>query len=521
MLKPENPFTNPESFMNKRRKELVALATVAILSAGGIYYEAWSPGKDTLTKATLSQSHEQKQPDKFLNQLGQSLIDLHEDSNGGWRFKSAIQAPHYQTDRDVGAAGVGMGFLALSKANPQDSRWIDGAKQTAVWLMAVSKKDSNGGRYWPDYVDDNYTSGDVYSSFDDGTIGIGDFFWQLYEKTNDPKYKQVAIGSVKWTLSQAEPYNSVYRWKWNATDASSPFYMGMGEGQAGIVYALSMFSERLQPTDPVLAAKCKAYAEGGLNYIKSVRQGLDSQTVPETGVIGQDGDTTLDSGYLSGAAGQAFMYLNLYKLYDDKKYLDEANTILNWLGDTENGPMVKTGNDSVAWKLALDPQAEDDNHYATGVEEGNAGIGWTYLQAYNLTGNKEYLRTAQSAGNWLLDVAIKNPDGGISWHEDENPANPLVHANLNNGAAGVGMFLQDLYQATGNQKYGSGATGAIQWLKSSAKFSGNDIYWRYNGGEESYSNDPSWHWGLAGIIEFYQRYNGGAQDILGEQPGLL
>ena len=31
---------------------------------------------------------------------------------GGWAWRSAIQAPHYQTDRDVGAASIGEGLLA-------------------------------------------------------------------------------------------------------------------------------------------------------------------------------------------------------------------------------------------------------------------------------------------------------------------------------------------------------------------------------------------------------------------------
>ena len=422
-----------------------------------------------------------------------------------------------------------MGFLALSNADPHNSQWVDAARHTAGWLTAVSKQDGKGGRYWPDYADDQEVSEDIYTSFDDGTIGIGDFFWQLYEKTKDPQYKQIATESVMWTLSQAEPYNqngvNAYRWRWNASDPNSPYYMGMGEGAAGITYSLASFSQRLAHTDPSLAARCNIYVQGSLNYIDSVRHSLAnntgiSQAIPETGVIGQDGDSVINSGYLSGAAGYAFMNLNLYKIYGDKQYLDRATITLDWLGNSEQGPMVKVGRDASTWKLALDPQGGNDNHYATGFEEGDAGIGWTYLQAYNLTGNKAYLQTAESAANWLLAVAVKGPNGSVAWHEDEHPTNRLIHANLDNGAAGIGQFLWDVYQATGNQKYKITSQSALQGLKSSAKFNGRDIYWQDNGGNDPYSNDPSWHWGLAGIIEFTQRINGGSQDILGEQPGL-
>ena len=520
---------NAESFFAKRRKQLLALAAVIIIAAGGgVSYEFLKSNNSSISH-NQTHSINDKQINNFLFQAGQSLINHHEDSLGGWRFKSGIQYPHYQTDRDVGAASVGMGFLALSEADPNNQQWVTAAKNTATWLAAVSKQDGHGGRYWPDYSDNQDVSESAYTSFDDGAIGIGDFFWQLYEKTNDPQYKQIAIESVQWTLSQAEPYNknglSGYRWKWDTTDPKSPYYMGMGEGAAGITYALATFSQRLQPTDPALAARCTAYVKGSLNYIESVRLTLAentniSRTIPETGVAGQDGDTTLNSGYLSGAAGDAYMYMSLYRIYGDKKYLDAAIEILNWLSDSKNGPLVKQDDGSVTWRLSLDPQGGNVNHSATGVEEGNAGIGWTYLQAYELTKNKAYLREAQSAANWLLKVAIKNSDGSLSWHEDENPVNPIIHANLNNGAAGVGMFLQDIFIVTGKPSYHDAADRSILGLKNSAKSNNQGLYWNDNGGDAPYSNDPSWHWGTAGIIEFAQRLNGGPQDILGEQPGF-
>ena len=164
--------------------------------------------------------------DAFLQETGNSLINLHEDDNGGWRFRSRIQTPHFQTDRDVGAAGIGVGFLALADKYPDDPRWLHAAKQTASWLIAVSSSDNAGGRFWHDYVDDGQVSADVYTSFDDGTIGISDFFWQLYEKTHDQQYKQMSLEGLQWTFSQAEAVNqdglSGYRWKWDVTDPSSP-----------------------------------------------------------------------------------------------------------------------------------------------------------------------------------------------------------------------------------------------------------------------------------------------------------
>jgi hypothetical protein len=211
---PKQLLSRSEAFI-KRRKLLLLLAGAVILAACSISYEVLTTHHTVASNSQKPvQAAQNNQAKNVLDQAGQSLIDHHDASQGGWRFKSEIQSPHYQTDRDVGAASVGMGFLAMAEADPNNSQWVNAAKQTANWLTVVSKQNGKGGRYWPDYVDDNDVSTDVYTSFDDGTIGISDFFWRLYEKTGDPKYKQVSIEGLQWTLSQAEPYGqNSYRWK--------------------------------------------------------------------------------------------------------------------------------------------------------------------------------------------------------------------------------------------------------------------------------------------------------------------
>jgi rhamnogalacturonyl hydrolase YesR len=524
-----DPEASPGEGLKDRKRRAIAAAVIALALAGGSFYLAAHKGGGQNTATAPSGQVKNVAYDSFLTQTGNSLINLHQPSTGGWRFRSEIQAPHYQTDRDVGAASAGMGFLAEANAYPKDEQWINAAQKTADWLIAVSSQDGNGGRYWHDYVDDNGTSPNVYTSFDDGSIGIGDFFWQLYDKTGDDKYKNIALQTLQWTFSQAEPYNQdgllAYRWKWDAADNSSPYYMGMGEGTVGIVDTLATYYQRLQHSDPQIASECKKYMQGGLNYIEIVRQNLANNTgsgraLPETGVIGQDGDTALNSGYLSGTAGAAFMYLKVHQVLGDKSSLNEAEKLLDWLSDSKQGPLVNVSNDQAAWRLELDPQGGNDNQYATGVEEGAAGIGWTFLQAYGQTGKQVYLDMAEKAGNWLLGAAKNDGNGGLYWHEDEHPASQSApHVNLNNGAAGIGMFFIDLNKATSNEKYQKAAQGALKGIMNSAQHNGSDIFWKDKSGN-TFQADPSWHWGDAGIIEFLQRMNGGGQDILGEQPAI-
>lgn len=484
----------------------------------------------TSIPATTSEPNipEQAPTVELLQQVGQSLINSHEDATGGWRFRSAIQAPHYQTDRDLGASSVGMGFLVAADRYPEDQEWLQAAEQTAGWLMAVAQTDNNGGVFWSDYVDDSMASPDIYTSFDDGALGIGDFFWQLYERTQNGQYKDIALATLRWTFAQAENVGNtepVFRWQWNVGDSGSAYYMGMGEGAVGQVHTFATYYERLQGSDPELASQCQEHINGSLRYLDKVRADLggndgDERALPETGVIDKAGDTNMNSGYLSGAAGTAFMYLKLYKVFGDDQYLAEADKLFSWLEDTENGPMVPFNDGSVAWKLAIDPKGGGDPVLATGFEEGSAGIGWTYLQAYKLTGNERYLTVARQAADWLTAMAVTDGNG-ITWHEDEAPAKPTVHANLNNGAAGIGMFLQDLSEASGDAKYHDLAQQALNWLIATAVHDqSSNMYWNDNDGEADYSQDPSWHWGTAGIMAFIAKMSGGTVDIPGEQSGL-
>jgi hypothetical protein len=466
---------------------------------------------------------------EFLLLIGNSMLAQGQESHGGLRFPSRIQGNNDQTDRDVGDASVGMGLLILDEAFPGDPKWVDAAEKVATWLTAVSVKDANG-RHWPDYANNRTVSSDVFTSFDDGAIGIGDFYWRLYDRTGKDSYKEIALETLEWTFSQAENIgNGEERWKWDVTDPQSLYYMGMGEGVVGLIHTFAIYYQRLKNSDPVMAAKCKTYIDGGLRYLDDVRTALGnnigdatySRAIPETGVIGTNGDTTMNAGYLSGAAGGAFMYLKLHETFGDQKYLDKADEIFSWLEDSTNGPLVKYPDGTVAWKLAIDPQGGNDNRYATGFEEGIAGIVWVYLQAYKKTGKQKYLDMVKRGADRLVDFAIKPNVNELAWREDMHPNNADVHVNLNNGAAGDCMVLQDIYLSTGIVKYHEAAQKALNWIKSKAIRSGKTIYFKDIDNGKIYKDDTSMHWGDSGYADAAARMSGGTIDLAGgEEQGL-
>ena len=168
--------------------------------------------------------------------------------NGGWAWRSSIQAPHFHTDRDVGAASVGEGLLA-AYAVTGDSRYLRAAARAGDYLLGVAEP-ADGGLRWPDWADaDGRRSSTHYTSFDDGAAGISDFLWKLSEATNDSRFRDGALAGMHWLLAQAKggyskPCPSVCVWRWTDDPSSEVTYSGVGMGQGGIILALDAFADR-------------------------------------------------------------------------------------------------------------------------------------------------------------------------------------------------------------------------------------------------------------------------------------
>jgi hypothetical protein len=518
--------------------------------------EGISTAKPAESSSSQPENHEADPSIQFLLQAGESLLNLGEeihypDGSTGLRYYSQMQ-DHYQTDCDVGAAGVIKGgFLQLARMFPEDKRWLEGAEKTSRWMRSASFFDATTNqRCWPDYADNGDVSTDIYTSYDDGVAGIIDTEWELFEVSKNDIHRQTSIEGLRWLLARTQftgKNRDGARWKWDVGDPSSTdYYEGMGMGLAGIVYTLAKFHGRLKDSEPELADLCRERIDQALTYLEGTKADLVTElnsndpltnpdvsgyAAPETDTNeGQDGNTAINSGYLSGQAGEIFMYLELAEAFPQRKeeFFVKADKLFDWLENKDasnKGPMVTFKDGTVAWKNSLDPEGGNDSSYATGFEEGLAGIGWASLQAFGQTKNKHYRKLAMQAGDRLLKVAKRNASGTQwAWREYTHPNSELFHKNLNNGAAGIGTFLHDLYLATGKRRYQIAAVGARNWLEASKKTFKNGIGWSDTGkgdnNDEKYANDPSYHWGTAGIINFLVRMAGGKVDEPGEQPAL-
>jgi hypothetical protein len=310
-------------------------------------------------------------------------------------------------------------------------------------------------------------------------------------------------------------------WHWTDNPSDTTTYTGLGPGVAGTAWAFADFADRTGN------ASYAAYAKATGSWLESLMNG--SGAIPES-----PGSTGYDTGYVWGAAGDAFLFLRLYRYasaHGDSagaaRWLADADKVLSWLASQAQSQPA--GGD--AWPIEVDPTGRFSNPLlATGVEEGAAGIGWVALQASRVVPGSDPqaakdLTLALASARWLVATQQTAATGGNYWPEDY--AGSLVHSSLDNGAPGIGVFLDDVSRQTASTSnadpaYENAAQGASTWLAGVVQTDSLGVYW-YENCKRSRCRlpaEPSWHWGFAGIGGFLARLTGWTTDMPGEQPGV-
>src|SRR3954452_465743 len=426
---------------------------------------------------------------KVVRMAADSLVARHREMpEGGWAWRSSVQAPHYQTDRDVGAASVGEGLLA-AYAVTHDAHYRRTGVSAGDYLLGVAEP-AAGGLRWPDWADPGgQRSATHYTSFDDGAAGISDYLWTLYRATGDRRFRAGALAGMRWVFAQADgpscPQVSC-AWRWTDDPSSHVAYHGVGMGQAGIVLALDAFADRTG--DPAF----RAYARAGARRLRDLTAG-GTRPLPRA-----SGDPTLETGFLPGSAGAAYMFLERYARDRDPADLATARGLLRWVdGQALSDP----------WGGSRWPVSRGSAAAPGGFELGAAGIAWVNLRAGEITGDRQYREVARRAALWLRSVAI----AGSAWAELPGDVTVPVHVGLDSGAAGIGWVLEDVARAgldpAANR---AAARSALAGLRAGAARDRRGAFWYENrlGSRQRLRAEPSWHWGAAGIAAFAARLAG-------------
>jgi hypothetical protein len=475
----------------------------------------------------------------FAREIATSIAKTSIKTPDGLTVESIIQNLHRQTDRDVGVAGVAMLFVELAEEDPTNPLWLETAELFASWLTSVSHQDdTTGGIYWHDYVDPgaNGESPDIYTSFDDGPLGIGDFFYRLGKVSGKQEYIDISRKTLLWHMGQAQKLTNpitgetMYIWQWDKAETSRDWEMGMAEGLLGILSAYADYYIRF----PDQAEDIKKYIDGGFAFLQYAQANLATElgdstyqkAVPQTGYISNNatGDTTMNSGWSWGSDGDIYVGSKLHKIFGEDKYRQHVANAVIWITNNNPGygPLIRVKSNEITDVLERDPEGGDDTEYPTGFEEGNAGAIWALIQAYDEFGEASYLQLAEQFGNWLLDPSVAiTRDGGICWREAMNSKqNKAIHVNLNNGGAGIQQALFDLFLRTKNPIYLAGSMASMAYIHANKITVNGQITWHDTDSGNDITGEKSWHFGSVGIASSVLRLAGGMDDVPGEAFAL-
>ncbi len=215
------------------------------------------------------------------------------------------------------------------------------------------------------------------------------------------------LGCLPWTGPEALYGTSAFITGQQLPDGSWPlsskkqrYYMG--EGQAGIIwYLLSAFERTADPH--TLEA-----AIAGMRYLQ--HRCRKSTIVPLTWKKGDD--HVSDHWWCEGNPGMALMYMKAWNLTGQQQYRIMADQML---AGHEEGRF---------WK-------------GLSLCHGIAGLGETYLEAYSVLKDEQYLLKAQELAMTLITMMRLRPYGGY-WFADRE-RHPV--AGLFVGNAGILHFL--------------------------------------------------------------------------------
>ncbi|HMD71559.1 MAG TPA: lanthionine synthetase LanC family protein [Bryobacteraceae bacterium] len=363
-----------------------------------------------------------------------------------------------------GVAGGGEFFLALYSATA-DPVYLNRATFAGDWLESNALSDAYG-YHW---VFPGLTN--VYTSLAHGSGGVALFLTHLYRQTANPSYLQFAEGAVRWTTHYTVPLgDSAIGWKRLATDTGT--YNGWCGGSAGMYFVLKelwlvtgndSYLDLMLSTARGLPVAADWKCPGGGAY--SASAGCQGGAPPQAAWgYGTPSYNDYPEIVCHGVASILFVLFDAFANTGDVTFRDTARAGIQWL-------------EAVA---EVQPQGLRWEHiYASGLLEpglltGTASIGYAFLRfshmdpvdaptsphrpAAPLPAGSPYLKEAQAAAQYLLSVA-NHPQPNQSrwltyslpkpsWASD--PAGFPVEYDTGwyTGAAGIGIFLLDLHDAT-------------------------------------------------------------------------
>lgn len=260
-----------------------------------------------------------------------------------------------------------------------------------------------------------------------------------------------AIGAAQWIQSaQREDERGIY-WlpepdhpeKLSTISAPNTIY----SGSAGTVLFLIQL----------------ARATGDRHYLDTAARAADYLVATWRGLVDKPGDGLLSGPGLNlalygGLAGLAFVLNETGKETGNSKYREAARAATDYIVQA-----AKPAGAGVAWSGT------------PGIAADGSVILYLLYAAQEFD-NDKYRDTAAQAGDHILETAVRESRGGLSWRGF--PAFPglpkdAYFPNFEGGTAGVAYVFTRLYRATNSAKYLNAAKQGALHLQSIATVHGN------------------------------------------------
>jgi lantibiotic modifying enzyme len=269
-------------------------------------------------------------------------------------------------------------------------------------------------------------------------------------------------------------------------------------------------STQASETNPATSGNYVVAAKEAAAWIQASSKKTDQGVywLPEPDYPEKTSTVTPAPAIYSGNAGTALFFLELADATGDHSYLEDAaqgaDYVLATWKDVTSFPLIKLKNahldfnhglSGTAYSLAQIGRATGERKYRDAAIEitnrivaastpAGGGIEWTGAQSAGLgdgsialyllwaareLGDPSYAKVAAKAGARFLEVAEREPDGGLKWvgfpFDKLGLAAGTYMPSFEFGTAGVAFVLARLYQETKDQRFLDAAQGGAKHLQ--------------------------------------------------------
>jgi rhamnogalacturonyl hydrolase YesR len=189
-------------------------------------------------------------------------------------------------------------------------------------------------------------------------------------------------------------------------------------------------------------------------------------------------DSTKGRGYMASG------YLTLYRVTQQQHYFDKASLCLDWL-DKHKVPRFQHH----SWSNHFDFVSRGGSYTKNDpISVWTSLIGYAYVEAFEITGQEWFLRIAESACKWILELPREKTARGdcLSYFADRQSS--IHNANM----LGASLLARTA-EHCGNEEYRRVARSAMEYSCSRQLTDGS---WQY-------AEEPKYHW----IDNFHTGYN--------------